>query len=208
MNPAKNQALFVIDMQNGFCDEKGFMNKVGLGHDLVASVIAPIRRLVGAAREAGIPVIFTRTWLKPDYSDAGLMMEKWPGIRDVGGMIQDTWDAEIIDDLKPLPADIVVNKRRFSAFYGTDLEAQLKDLGIDSVVVSGCTTEICVDSTVRDAFFRDLFVTLVKDAVAAASSERHEDALRIMEFGFASLATTDEVVEAFSQLPRLATSSP
>ena len=118
-------------MQNGFCSEDGFMNKIGLDWTSSAAAAAPIRRLLDGAREAGLPVFFTRYSLNEDYSDAGLLLEVFPQIRGTGGMVRGTWDAEVIDELAPRPEEVVIDKTRYSAFYETDLEERLRALGWD-----------------------------------------------------------------------------
>jgi nicotinamidase-related amidase len=197
-------ALIVIDMQNGFCNPEGFMNKIGLDYTTSATAVEPIGRLLAAARSAGIPVFFTRYSLNADYSDAGLLLELFPAIRDAGGMIRESWDAEVVDELKPQPGERVIDKTRYSAFYDTDLEQQLRELGVDTLIVCGVTTNICVESTVRDAFFRDIRVVVPSDGTAAVTPELHEGALRDFEYGFGRVATVAEIAEAISLLPQTA----
>lgn len=203
MQIGQTPALVVIDMQNGFVDERGFMNKIGLGYEDVAACVAPIQRLVAAARAAGLPVFYTRTWLSPDYSDGGLMIARWPAMAEVGACKADSWDAQIVDELAPAPGERIIDKTRYTAFYKTTFEQQLVELGVDSLIVCGCTTEICVESTVRDAFFRGLRITVAEDAVAASSRQNHEDALRVIRFGFGDVDPTDEIVAALAGRPQL-----
>lgn len=195
-------ALIVIDMQNGFCDPDGFMNKIGLDYTTSAEAIEPISRLLAAARGASVPIFFTRYSLNADYSDAGLLLELFPAIKDAGGMIRGTWDADIVDALAPQDGEQVVDKTRYSAFYDTDLERQLRELGVDSLIVCGVTTNICVESTVRDAFFRDIRVIVPSDGTAAVTPELHEGALRDFEYGFGQVATVSELEEALASLPQ------
>lgn len=204
MNLGKNPALIVIDMQNGFCCEAGFMNKLGLDWTTSREAVEPISRLVAAARKADIPVFFTRYSLNEDYSDAGLLLELFPGIRGTGGMVRDTWDADVVDELRPQPGDYVIDKTRYSAFYDTELEAKLRELAVDTVIVCGVTTNVCVESTVRDAFFRDIRVVVPSDGTAAVSQELHEGALRDFEYGFGQVVTVAELEEALARLPQAA----
>jgi ureidoacrylate peracid hydrolase len=197
-------ALIVIDMQNGFCSADGFMNKIGLDYTTSEAAVEPISRLVGAARTARIPIFFTRYTLNEDYSDAGLILELFPAIKDARGMIRDTWDADIVDELKPHAGERVVDKTRYSAFYDTDLEQQLRDLGVDTLIVCGVTTNICVESTVRDAFFRDIRVVVPSDGTAAVTPELHEGALRDFEYGFGRVSTVVEITDALSRQPQVA----
>jgi nicotinamidase-related amidase len=197
-------ALIVIDMQNGFCHQDGFMNKIGLDYTTSETAVEPIGRLLAAARSAGIPVFFTRYALNADYSDAGLILELFPAIKEARGIVRDTWDADIVDELKPQPGERVVDKTRYSAFYDTDLEQQLRELGVDTLIVCGVTTNICVESTVRDAFFRDIRVVVPNDGTAAVTPELHEGALRDFEYGFGRVSTVAEIAEALALLPQTA----
>jgi len=197
-------ALIVIDMQNGFCHPEGFMNKIGLDYSTSKAAVEPVGRLISASRDAGIPVFFTRYTLNEDYSDAGLILELFPAIKDARGMVRDTWDADIVDELKPSPGERIVDKTRYSAFYDTDLEQQLRDLGVDTLIVCGVTTNICVESTVRDAFFRDIRVVVPSDGTAAVTPELHDGALRDFEYGFGRVSTVDQIVEALALLPQAA----
>ena len=98
---------------------------------------------------------------------------------------------------KPLAGETVIEKTRYSAFYGTDLDARLKALGVDTLVVCGLTTECCVDSTVRDAFHHDYHAFVVADACAAYEHDLHEGALKSLELSYALLTDTDQVVAAW-----------
>ncbi len=202
LNLGKRPALVVIDMQNGFCSPEGFMAKVGLGYENAAAVVRPVVSLVGAARAAAIPIFYTRYSLNPDYSDAGLLAEMYPGIEETGAMVRDTWDGALIDELEPAAGEVVIDKTRYSAFVGTDFGERLADLGVDVLIVCGVTTEICVESTVRDAFARDIRIFVPSDATAAADAQRHEDALRVIAYGFGTVTTIAELDEALAHLPQ------
>jgi ureidoacrylate peracid hydrolase len=196
MQLSNNSALIIVDMQNGFCHEDGFMNKIGLDWTTSRDAVEPVDRLAKAARAAGMPVFYTRYSLNADYSDAGLLPEVYPQIVEVGGMIRDTWDGAIVDELAPQPGDRVIDKTRYSAFYDTTLEEQLRELGIDTVIVCGVTTNVCVESTVRDAFFRDFRIVVPSDATAAVSPDLHEGSLNDFRYAFGPVVTTAELEEA------------
>lgn len=193
-------ALIIIDMQNGFCHEDGFMNKIGLDWTTSRDAIGPVKQLAAAARAADLPVFYTRYTLNPDYSDAGLITEIFPEIMEAKGMVRDTWDAEIVDELAPEPGDRVVDKTRYSAFYDTDLEQQLRDLKTEALIVCGVTTNVCVESTVRDAFFRDIRVIVPSDATAAVTPELHEGALEDFRYSFGPVVTVAELEEAMQAM--------
>lgn len=200
MQLSRHAALIVVDMQNGFCHPDGFMNKIGLDTTTSRAAVGPVGTVAQAARAAQLPVFYTRYSLDPDYSDAGLLLEVLPQIKGTGGMVRDTWDAEIVDELAPQAGDRVIDKTRYSAFYGTDLEAQLSALSVDTVIVCGVTSNVCVESTVRDAFFRDIRVIVPSDATAAVTPEMHASALRNFEYSFGPVVTAADLVTAMAAI--------
>ena len=168
-------ALLVIDMQNDFVHDDGHCAK-SFGRPMVTgfqSVIAPIAQLAGTARAAGVPVIYTKVVQLPDGSLASplwLADNLRYGFEPLQCM-QGTWGWEILDELAPQPADLVVEKTRRSAFQGTNLENVLRARGIESLVVTGVAGSGCVLSTVRDAIERDYFTIVVKDCIANNNAE-------------------------------------
>ena len=200
MNLGARPALIVIDMQNGFCNAKGFMAQIGLAYEPSAEVIGPISRLLASARNAEIPIYFTRYSLNEDYSDGGLLLEVFPAIDGTGGLVRGSWDADVVEELEPAEGEVVLDKTRYSAFYGTDLEEQLRAQGADSLIVCGVTTNICVESTVRDAFFRDIRPIVPEDGTAAVTPELHEGALDDFRYGFGQVVSIAEIETALEQL--------
>lgn len=195
MTPQKT-ALIVVDMQNGFLRNDGFMAKVGLDISRCQQTVEPIHRLVEAFHQVGSPVIFTQMVLRADYKDAGILPSLFPGMQEVGAMIRGTWDAAIIEELTPEAVDWIVEKARYSAFYNTNLEVILRGLGVNTLVITGVTTNICVESTLRDAFFRDYQVILPQDATAAVSKAMEEGTFLTVHYGFGRLSSTSEVLSA------------
>ena len=199
MNLGERPALIVIDMQNGFCSPKGFMAQIGLAYEPSAEVIGPISRLLASARKAELPIYFTRYSLNEDYSDGGLLMEVFPQIDGTGGLVRETWDADVVEELEPAEGEVVLDKTRYSAFYGTDLEERLRAQGVDSLIVCGVTTNICVESTVRDAFFRDIRPIVPEDGTAAVTPELHEGALEDFRYGFGQVVSIAEIEAALDE---------
>ena len=192
-------ALLVVDMQNGFCHRDGSFAQLGLDIRMLTSAIDGCRRLAAAAREADIPVIFTRYVYRPDYRDGGVLVhELLPAIAEVGSLVAGTWDAEIVDELRPEASDFVVDKNRYSAFYGTGLEPILTSLGATSLVVCGVTTNMCVETSARDAMQRDYRVFVVRDATGEVDQERHDHALYTLNFGFGRVVAVDDVRNAWA----------
>jgi ureidoacrylate peracid hydrolase len=195
----ERSALVVVDMQNGFLDDAGSMARLGLpvGH-LRERSLPGTRRLVAAARAAGVPVIWTRYVYMPDYRDGGLVPTMLlPAMKDVGALAHGSWDAEIVGELGPEPDDVVIDKSRPSAFYGTQLEPVLTSIDARNLVIAGVTTNICVETTARDAGQRDFHVHVVSDASAEWEDAKHEHALGTIGFMFGWVNTVDEVLDGW-----------
>lgn len=198
---AEQKALIVIDMQNAFCDKRGFMTQLGLNVDQCIAAVEPTRRVIERCRQLDIPVIYTRYWLRPDYKDAGLFEQLFPGSHQVQAMVRDTWDAEIFDALKPEPGDFIVDKQRFSAFFETNLDLLLKGLGTSMLVVTGVTTNICVESTVRDAMFRDYKVVVLEDCTGAVDDLMQKGAIHSFRYGFGDVISSEKFVGSVRSNP-------
>jgi len=174
----RRTAIIVVDMQNAYA-KKGGMLDLGTGIDesRTGPVIAANRRLLDAARAAGVQVVYLQFGYKPDLSDAGgpespnvrkqmafQLIKERPDVRDKL-IVEGTWGWQIIDDIKPQPGDLVVMKSRYSGFTGTTLENQLNGLNIRYLLFTGVATNVCVESTARDAYFREFWPILVEDAM-------------------------------------------
>lgn len=193
-------ALLVVDMQNGFLADNGSLAKIGMSPEALAPAVPGCRRLVDSARHAGVPIIFTRYVYMHNYADGGLLPnELIPAMKQVNSLTAGSWDADIVAELTPLEHEVVIDKSRPSAFYGTRLEPVLTGLGLRHLVVAGITTNMCVESTVRDAGQRDYHTYVAEDATAEYDEERHRVALTTMGFGFGWLTTVDEVVRQWEQ---------
>jgi ureidoacrylate peracid hydrolase len=193
-------ALLVIDMQNGFCHPAGSVARGGARVDDCQATIGPIARLLSVARAARVPVIFTRFVYRADYADGGMLVsELRPHLKARRSLVQGDWDAEIVSELTPLSDEFVVDKNRFSAFYGSSLETILRSLDVRTLMVCGVTTNMCVESTVRDAGQRDYRVYVVRDAVGELDRTRHEHALCAMAFGFGYVVERADIESALRE---------
>lgn len=191
-------ALVVVDMQNGFCHPKGSFAQLGFDVSPLNAAIAGCRELIDAAHRADVPVIYTRYVYQPNYADAGLLpTELFPGMREHSSLAAQSWDADIVDELAPVAGDVVVDKSRYSAFYGTRLEPLLTSLRIRSLVICGVTTNMCVETTARDASQRDYRTFVVDDATGEFDADRHRHALQTIGFGFGWVVQAAEVVPAW-----------
>ncbi|GAB4179927.1 MAG: pyrimidine utilization protein B [Thalassobaculales bacterium] len=180
----RRAALLAIDLQGVFCRQDGAIGRQP-GRDMAACAAAAglALELVAAARQAGMPVIWTRHVLRDDYADGGLLTG-WlrPGLKAIGALRASDPETALI--ATPAAADTVIDKPRFSAFHATPLDAVLRARGIDSLLVCGVTTSMCVESTVRDAGQRDYAVLVVREACADFDAARHEASLAAIAFGF------------------------
>ncbi len=198
--PRSGTALLIIDMQNGFLDEKGSLATIGFPYEALQPAVEGCARLIDGARQAGVPVIYTRYVYQPGFLDGGLLPnELVPAMKEVGSLIEGTWDAEIIPALSPRDDEIIIDKARPSSFYGTRLEPFLTSSGIRSLVLAGVTTNICVETTARDAGQRDYRTFVVSDATAEYDPARHDHALTTIGFTFGWVTTVDDVLKGWSK---------
>ena len=197
----ESAALIVVDMQNGFLRPDGFFAKGGLDWRRCAVTIAPTVRAVAAARAAGVPIVFTRYTLRPDYSDAGLLAEWRPRLKTAGAMVRDTRDWEICAELAPEPGDLVIDKTRYSAFHATGLAETLRGRGVTLVVVAGVTTNMCVESTVRDAFTLDFKVVVLEDCTGAPEEIMQRGPLESFRYGFGDVLPSSVWIDLLSARP-------
>jgi ureidoacrylate peracid hydrolase len=172
-------ALMVIDMQQFFLDPDSPTFTCG-GH----AILPTLQRLIGTFREAGRPVIFTRHVHHPDHFDSGIMGWWWEGMCEEG-----TPESEIHPDLAPIGNEKIVLKHRYSSFYNTDLETVLRCLKIEDLVISGVMSNLCCESTARDAYFRDYRVFYLADGTGTINEEMHVASLMNLAFGFARVTT-------------------
>ncbi|MHB8693297.1 MAG: cysteine hydrolase family protein [Solirubrobacteraceae bacterium] len=177
-------ALLVIDMQNDFCDPSAGTYALG-----AEQIIEPISSLIERARRTETPVIFTQELHRPDHLDAGRERDPGAGLPYPGGQADDplpihcvegTKGAEIVDELAPRPEDVRIGKRRYSCFLGTDLQLLLSGLDIQTLLITGVCSNICVLWTAGDAYQLDYHVRVIEDCIAGTSPEEHEAALTIM----------------------------
>ncbi len=152
------------------------------------------------ARRAGAPVVWTRMMFEPDYSDGGRLISALrPNLAKVGALKRGSGDEELSQLVEPAPGDTIIDKARFSAHYATPLEALLRARGTNEIFVAGVTTSMCVESTVRDLGQRDYRVRVVEDACADFDTQRHENSIGTMGFGFAEIIDFRSAAEAFER---------
>jgi ureidoacrylate peracid hydrolase len=178
----KETALLIIDAQNAFCHPEGTLGISGADMAALTAVVWPIHRLVQLCKAHGIPDIWSiQHHLPEDVTRAQHKIQPHTSKRARVACLPGSWDAEIVDELKPLidGHSHLIEKHKFSVFYGTRLEVLLRLLGRRMLLVCGTTTNACVDTTVREAYMRDYDVVIVRDAVGGVNPAWHEMALAV-----------------------------
>ena len=183
----EKSALVIVDMQNAFASKGGMLDLAGVDISDAPRVIGIIREVLGTARDAGMLVIYLQMLYKPDLTDAGganspnphkeLAMCLMRGRPELKGKIltEGTWDGALVDELAAQPGDIVIVKTRYSGFAGTSLDYQLRMRGIHYLFFAGIATNVCVESSLRDAYFRDYWPILLADATMPAGDARMQE---------------------------------
>ena len=200
LNPAEC-AVLVVDMQNDFGAEGGMFSRAGIDISMIRRAVGPTMSVLAAARHIGLPIVYLKMAFKPDLSDAGpadspnrsrhLRMGVGTTVSAPDGtesriLTRDTWNTDILSEVAPTAGDIVIYKHRFSGFFETELDDVLKGSGIKQLIVTGCTTSICVEATIRDAMFRDYSCVLLSDCTGEPigndlSRSNHEASLLTIE---------------------------
>ena len=207
---AKETALIVVDMQNDFCHSEGFytrhrdrMLSIDLEPELVAARIGTMKKLLQAAREAGLFIVHTQIIRDPDPFNNVQTLHKvlprtYSAYKDVQGeppLVPGSWGAATHEELAPLAGEYVVVKRAFSAFYQTDLETVLRRRGISAVIIAGTVTYACVLHTAFDANARDFDVIMPSDGVGSWAADIQEPTLRIVDLILGAVMPTSELVK-------------
>jgi ureidoacrylate peracid hydrolase len=182
-------ALIVVDMQNTFCKKGGLFDYLRqLDETKVIQIIDRVKEIIKVCRNRGIKIIYLRMGYRPDLSNAGgpespnyfkelgvVAMRRRPELKGKF-LIIGNWDWQIIDELKPQPGEIVIDKQRYSGFVNTELDTILRTYNIKYLMFIGLATNICVDSTLRDAYFREYFPILISDGCGNSGPEFTQEA--------------------------------
>lgn len=194
-------ALVVIDVLNDFCADDGAMAAEGLDVGEAQRMAGRLPALVDAAREAGALVVFVRNV----YSTEGdtYLSDVWleqAQRRRAGSYVErpvcppDSWGNDFYGDVRPRPGEPIVTKHRFDAFLNTDLDLVLRSNAVRSVVLSGVATNVCVETTARQAFVRDYYVVLPSDGAAGYSAAEHQASLTTIDRYFGEVVTCEDVI--------------
>jgi ureidoacrylate peracid hydrolase len=184
-------AVMIIDVQNDYCHEAGTIGR-HIDREAIAGMVDGVVRLRSAARRAGVPVVFVRTVHSPlTDTPSWLQRQGNDQVCRAGSFGAEFYRVE------PGSDDIVVTKHRYSGFIGTPLEQVLRSRGIDALVVAGIGSNVCVESTVRDAYMLDFNVIVVRDATTG-EADLHEPCLEGISRHFGSVTTVDEVARVWA----------
>jgi ureidoacrylate peracid hydrolase len=204
-------ALIVVDMQNAYASQGGYLDLAGFDVSATAPVIANIKRAISTARAAGVKVIFFQNGWDNQYVEAGgqgspnwhksnalKTIRKHPEL--MGKLLaKGDWDYDLVDELQPQPGDIVIPKPRYSGFFNTQLDSLLRSYGIHHLVFTGIATNVCVESTLRDGFFLEYFGIVLADATHQAGPLfAQQAALYNIETFFGWVSDVDSFCDALS----------
>lgn len=209
--------VIVCDMQNDFGSKGGMFDRAGIDISMIQRAVAPTAKVLAAARRASMRIVYLKMGFRPDLSDLGAtdsvnrvrhvegfrvgQTMRAPDGRESRILIRDNWGTDIVPELAPQPDDVVVYKHRFSGFYDTELDATLKKLRAKHLIVTGCTTSVCVESTIRDAMFRDYLPVLLADCTAEPIGHQfprsnHDASLLTIETLLGWVSGSEEFVKA------------
>jgi len=214
---AATTAVVVVDMQNDFGTNGGMFDRAGNDITMIQRAIGPTAKVLASARRAGVKIVYLKMGFRPDLSDLGASDSvnrvrhlegfkvgqtiRAPDGRESRILIRDHWGTDIVPELKPQPDDVVVYKHRFSGFYETELDATLKRLEVKHLIFTGCTTSVCVESTIRDAMFRDYLPVLLADCTGEPIGyhfprSNYDASLLAIETSLGWVSGSEEFVEA------------
>lgn len=201
-------ALIVIDLQEDFLSETGYFARAGYDPAPLRKILPVVSSLIDACRSAGIRIVHTRQGYRGDMADM-TPYEKWrrrqSGLEGTDVLLRSSPGFQIVPDIDVRPEDIIVDKTCNGAFTYTDFEHVLRAQGITHLMFTGCTTDVCVHATLREACDRNFQCLTISDACASGDQYAHEAALHMVtvEFGvWGALTDSAAVLEGLAELPR------
>ena len=192
-------ALLVVDVQNDFVSSKGSAAQRGDDVSAAQAMVPRLIRLIDEARRVSLPVVYIKT-THSEWTDTPSWIYRKSQQSALDTCREGTWGAEFYEGISPLPSERIVIKHRYSAFINRDLNTVLKAKGIESVLVTGVATNVCVETTARDAYMFDYYVTMVEDGAAAYDPKLHESTLENIRRHFGLVATSKEIIETWKGL--------
>ena len=195
-------ALMIIDMQNDFLHPDGFVMKhkslLGFKAELMASSIPNVCRLLDEARAKSLKAIHIFGAWEPDFSDAAIPISLPLEIEEKNLLIKGSWGAEIIKELTPEKGEHIVCKKGYGAFFQTHLDRLFRNLNIEMLIICGIMTNVCVETTAREAIALGYKIIFTSDATATVDEEMHRATLKTIGMFFGEVKSTEEVIESLS----------
>lgn len=201
VDPA-HTALLVVDMQRDFCEAGFAFDRLGVDISMYPPMIPRLARLIEAARNVKVQIVYLQMTVLPGRASESpaqirfnlrLHLGSHSDVEPLRYTAEGSAGQEILDELASRPGDLVVKKYRSSGFWGTNLDMLLRSNAVQSVVVTGCTTEGCVESTARDAMFNDYYVVVPEDCVASDDPVQHDASLLLMRHRF-DVTTSEQIL--------------
>jgi ureidoacrylate peracid hydrolase len=196
----RHAALLLVDMQNDFCAEGGAMHREGRDMSLVQAMVPRLERLLESARGAGVHVIWIRNVYNtpPNHYLSEVWLEQAKRRRkgcyiEIPVCEAEAWNGDFYG-VRPTPDEAIVTKHRYGAFEGTDLDLVLRSKGVRTVIMTGVATNVCVETTARQAFLRDYYVVFTSDCTATFSKQQHEAALWNIDQFFGEVVDSEQVM--------------
>lgn len=197
-------ALLVVDVQNDFVSPQGSAAKRGEDVSAAVAMVPNLIRFIDAGRRVGLTIVYIRT-THSEWTDTPSWVYRSSQKSGLSTCREGSWGAEFYEGISPRSSERVVIKHRYSAFINTDLNTVLRARGIQSVLVCGVATNVCVETTARDGYMYDYYVTMIDDCSAAYDAKLHMGTLENMRRHFGLVASSSEIIEAWSGLPQTAT---
>ena len=187
-------------MQNDFVSPRGSAGKRGEDLGAAMAIMPPLLALIDQARRVGLTIVYIRT-THSDWTDTPSWIYRTSQKGGLSTCREGTWGAEFYEGISPLPTERVVVKHRYSAFINTDLNTVLKARNVQSVLVCGVATNVCVETTARDAYMFDYYVTMIDDCSAAYETKLHLGTLENMRRHFGLVISSKDIIDTWQDLP-------
>ncbi|CAI9385768.1 cysteine hydrolase family protein [Niallia sp. Sow4_A1] len=197
-NP-QHSALLIVDVQNDYCHKEGCLAKQDLDVSMVEEMMPNLKNMIATMKEENVPIIYIQT-IHENSTDSETWIKRLKGKNQTNLCRKDTWGAEFYQ-LEPDNDDVIVIKHRYSAFINTRLDSVLRALKIETLLMAGVSTNICVESTARDGFMLDYDVIFLSDCTAAFSREAHNMTLQTINQFFGTVVTSNEVIQSIHAIP-------
>lgn len=196
----KKSALLLVDLQNDFCHPEGTASRRGKNVQAFQVVFQQISQLLQLARQNNIPIIHAISE-HSEWTSSPSQKERFGRKEQTENLTYcepGSWGANIYHLFEPIKDEKIVKKHRYSAFFHTDLELILRVIKVDHIIIVGLYTNVCIDSTARDAYMRDFSVTVPFDCVASDDENKHQYALKLLQGTFAEVVSSQEIIDQWS----------